>query len=245
MAQQSTALTHSEDAFTFRKRGKDINRIEAFSDAVFAFSLTLLVVSVDVPNDFQALMDKLSNFGFFALCFALFITIWLQHFSFFRRYGLTDNLTILINALLLLVLLYFVYPLKFLFTPSHATLTFEQGRTLFLLYGSGFAAIYSLFALLFLNAYRLRKSLELTRVELFDTRSGVWANLLVAAVGVGSMVLAHFPQTISASGYFYFAIVPIRWGYGILARRRRDVLVAAERKRLAAANATPQATAGA
>ncbi len=34
----------------FRMRGREINRIEAVSDVVFGFALTLLVVSLQVPR---------------------------------------------------------------------------------------------------------------------------------------------------------------------------------------------------
>jgi hypothetical protein len=35
----------------FRLRGGEISRVESFSDAVFGFALTLLVVSLDVPKN--------------------------------------------------------------------------------------------------------------------------------------------------------------------------------------------------
>ena len=35
---------------SFRERGTEILRIEALSDAVFAFSVSLLVVSLEVPQ---------------------------------------------------------------------------------------------------------------------------------------------------------------------------------------------------
>ena len=37
----------------FRWRGQEITRIEGLSDAVFAFAITLLVVSVEVPKTFK------------------------------------------------------------------------------------------------------------------------------------------------------------------------------------------------
>jgi len=36
----------------FRWRGGDVSRLEGLSDGVFAVTLTLLVVSLDVPNTF-------------------------------------------------------------------------------------------------------------------------------------------------------------------------------------------------
>lgn len=231
MTQPAVSAPPAAQAFAFRRRGTETSRLEAFSDAVFALTLTLLVVSTEVPKNFGDLISKLSGFLPFGLCFVIFITIWLQHFSFFRRYGLTDLGTILINSALLLVVLFFVYPLKFLFTATGTELTFDQARTLFILYGVGFAAIYVLFALFYVNALRQRATLDLNRVEVFDTRSAIWANLGIAAVGIGSMLLALFPQTIEAAGYFYFAILFTRWGQGILTGRRRRALVAAEQKR--------------
>lgn len=44
--------------------------------------------------------------------------IWLKHYRFFRRFGLYNTTTIWINAALLFVILFYVYPLKFLYTLS-------------------------------------------------------------------------------------------------------------------------------
>ncbi len=103
----------TQDPVNFRRRGKDVSRIEGFSDAVFAFALTLLVVSLEVPKTFDELLATLSGFLPFALSFAIFIFLWYQHYAFFRRYALQDGLTILLNSALLLVVLFFVFPSSF------------------------------------------------------------------------------------------------------------------------------------
>src|SRR6266436_400666 len=100
----------------FRWRGHEISRIEGLSDAVFAFAVTLLVVSLEVPKTFDELMAVMRGFGAFAICFALLIVVWFNQYKFFRRYGLQDNLTIVLNTALLFVVLFYVYPLKFVFT---------------------------------------------------------------------------------------------------------------------------------
>ena len=106
----------SGDPLKFRWRSHDISRIEALSDAVFAFAVTLLVVSLEVPKTFDELMHVMRGFGAFAICFTLLFVVWFNQYKFFRRYGLQDNVTLILNAMLLFVVLFYVYPLKFVFS---------------------------------------------------------------------------------------------------------------------------------
>lgn len=92
-----------------------MTRIEAFSDAVFAFAITLLIVSLEVPKSFHELMECMKFFLPFTACFVILFTIWYGQNLFFRRFGLHDRATVILNAALMLVVLFFVYPLKFLF----------------------------------------------------------------------------------------------------------------------------------
>src|SRR6266403_1270249 len=104
------------DSHKFRWRSHEITRIEGLSDAVFGFAVTLLVVSLEVPKTYAELMQAMRGFGAFAICFTLLIVIWFNQYKFFRRYGLQDNLTVVLNLALLFVVLFYVYPLKFVFS---------------------------------------------------------------------------------------------------------------------------------
>jgi len=227
MPRSRTQIRQAE-RIKFRRRGLAISRLEGFSDAVFAFALTLLVVSLEVPRTVDDLLVTLGGFLPFAFSFALFVYIWYQHYTFFRRYGLEDTLTIILNSALLLVVLFFVFPLKFLFARTFAsdTLTFYQLRAVFTIYGLGFTAVFLILALLYANAYRQRAALELNAVETFDTVSGVWGAVSMAAVGLGSVALAQFPATINLAGIFYFAIAIVRTAFETLRARERRTLEA-------------------
>src|SRR5215203_4822419 len=100
----------------FRWRGREVTRPEGLTDAVFAFATTLLIVSLEVPHTFTELYALMQGFVPFLLTFAVLSLVWFQHFRFFRRYGLQDTPVVLLNCALLFVVLFYVYPLKFLYT---------------------------------------------------------------------------------------------------------------------------------
>ena len=225
----------------FRWRGGEISRLEGFSDTVFAFAVTLLVVSLEVPRTFHELSDAMRGFPAFAVCFALLIVIWREHYIFFRRYGLQDAGTLWLNAALLFVMLFYVYPLKFLFTLVLAPLTgtptevrlpggatesaieTAQIPSLFLIYGGGVIALYAILALMYAHAYRRRAALELTPLEVYDTRASIRAHLLAAAIGAISIVVAlTVPlRLIGLAGFTYFLFGPVLALHGAWAGKRR------------------------
>jgi len=224
-------------------RRHDISRLEAFSDAVFAFALTLLVVSLDVPKSYAELMTLMAGFVPFAASFALLTWIWYEHNIFFRRYGLQDPWTTTLNAMLLFVVLFYVYPLKFLFTAAFSffipllgiqlDVTPRQLARIFAIYGTGYVVLFGMFALLYLQAYRKRDELNLSPLEVFDVRASLGAHLVSAAVGVIATAVALFaPMPYGVfSGFAYFLMGPAQWTFGVTSSRRRQAI---ERREAAA-----------
>lgn len=205
-------------------RGAGMSRIDAFSDVVFGFALTLLVVSLEVPKDFSGLHEVVRGFIPFTICFIMLLTLWYAHYVFFRRYGLHDQFTILLNSCLLFVVLFYVYPLKFLFTTLFGQIahreaaaqfaTAKQVTELMVLYGLGFAAVYFLIAALYWNAWRHRESLTLNGLERLLTVSAIVDALGMAAVGLVACLAALLASLFlpagwaGVAGYLYFLIAP-------------------------------------
>ena len=86
----AVAVSDNLDLAVFRMRGRDVLRVEALSDVVFGFALTLLVVSLQVPRTFDQMIDAMKEFPSFAITFFLLTAVWRTHYYFFRRYGLLD-----------------------------------------------------------------------------------------------------------------------------------------------------------
>lgn len=183
------------------ERRAETSRLEGFSDAVFAFA----------PS------------------FAALIWIWYLHREFFRRYGLGDGPMVLLNALLLFVVLLYVYPLKFL-----ATLVFwpavrsgahraESGQLaqLIVIYGIGYVAVFVVLILMYLYALRKRHVLHLTRLDLFDARYAIESNVINIGTGLGSIVLALLGAPPAVAGFFYLVLGPLPAVHGARSGRRR------------------------
>ena len=228
----------------FRWRSEEISRIEGLSDAVFGFAITLLVVSLEVPKTFNELTATMSGFAAFAISFLLLFLVWFNQHRFFRRYGLQDNITIWLNAVLLWVVLFYVYPLKFLFTflvskllGGHGEVRLANGTvepmltnvgqmgSLMLIFGAGYFAVFAVFVLLHLHAYRKRQQLELTELEQFDTIHSMQESALNCGIALISICMVWFggPQYSGWAGITYMLTGVVMGAHGFImgSRRRR------------------------
>ncbi len=213
-----------KDGPLFRMRGRDLGRVEGFSDCVFAFALTLLVVSLEVPHSLPELFAAVRGFLAFGICFMFLMLVWFDHHRFFRSYGLEDTTTLILNAVLLFVVLIYVYPMKFLFgflvdsmvwrIPTPVTQPGDMGR-LMVVYGSGFLAVSTVLGLMYRHALGKAEELALNPLERLDTRAKIWGHGINVGVALASLLLAAiWPKQSGWAGMLYWAIGPLRTWHG-------------------------------
>jgi hypothetical protein len=199
-------LMHHDPVDGFRWRSHEITRVEGFSDAVFGFAVTLLIVSLEVPRTSGELLATMRGFGAFVITFLMLAGLWYSQFTFFRRYGLEDRVTVMLNLALLFMVLFFVYPLKFLFsvmlTDPRMKQTIATARgielvvrpehkpLIFAIFGAGFAGVMVVFTLLYRHAWKKRAELELNEFEIFETEHSVRRLSVAAAVGFTYFLIA-------------------------------------------------------
>jgi uncharacterized membrane protein len=201
---------------------------------VFAFAVTLLVVALEVPHTYEGLLDVVRGFPAFVICFALLMTFWNAHYRFHRRYGMEDVFTRVVTMAILVLVLFFVYPLKFLFTMVTVKLfglamhdaphleSLDQVDMVYVIYGLGFAGAWSLYGLLYLHAYRARGRLGLDACETVLTRGSLIEHVVYVGVCLLSVVLALSMTSASLPGLIYFLLGPLMalvgWRFGNKAR---------------------------
>lgn len=207
----------------FRWRGEQPTRIEALSDMVFAFALTLLVVSSVPPASFSDLTTLLWGFPGFAAAFAMLLMIWNMHYIFFRRYALEDGWMTTLNAGLLFLILFFVYPLKYLATmlsafvrslvegAPQAPLSIFEAQSALIVLSVAYGAVFVMFLALYDHALKKADQLDLTDRERQLTRFACWQNWVHAGVGFGVALAAWaIPLPWSPfAGFLYFFIGPL------------------------------------
>jgi uncharacterized membrane protein len=210
-------------------RYRDVSRIEGFSDAVFGFALTLLVVQLEVPEDTAGLRDLVRGSVPFAVTFAMICYIWWEHNKFFRRYGLQDAWTAFLNCLLLFVVVFYVYPLKYLATVLLGPGAFPaawDGRYVMKIYSFGLLAIFTVFVMLYRHAFARRGPLALDATELVTLRFNQRAHVISLALAAVSLVLAFsLPENwVAISGILYGLMGPLHAWNGIRMHRALEKL---------------------
>ena len=226
----------AQDTRAFRLRGMAMTRLETFTDAAFAFAVTMLVISIDdIPRTPQALLEAFKGAPAFAVSFVQMMMFWLAHRRWSRRFGLEDATSTVLSFVLVILVMVYIYPLKIMFSsflawlsggwlPSNFALTgFDDVAQLFVIYGIGFSLLCAVIVLLNLHALRRGEALALTPVERFETRAEIGAWCILGGVGAVSALIAGLapPPYNALASWAYFSLAFLMPGYHFVMNRQR------------------------
>jgi len=100
-------------------------RLEAFSDGVFAIAITLLVLEIRLPEDWEkdlggTLIGLWPSYFAYVVTFLLVGMIWMNHHRMFHFIHRTDGLLLALNVLLLMDVAFLPFPTHVLAEALHA-----------------------------------------------------------------------------------------------------------------------------
>src|SRR5215472_11531649 len=103
---------------------KETGRIEAFSDGVFAVAVTLLILTIRVPegrdvNIPRAVLDQWPFFLAYLVSFLSILVMWANHHGIFNLVVRTDRVLIILNGILLMFITFFDYPTAIVAAALH------------------------------------------------------------------------------------------------------------------------------
>jgi uncharacterized membrane protein len=171
----------------------EFNRIVAFSDGVFAISITLITIGLFIPEGVSDVTDTLlaqwTDLFAYGISFAVIGKFWLAHHRFFAALERFDGPLMGLN----LVYLAFIALL-----PFTSQVLGDYGREIaaIVLYAINLACVNIAFHIEIL--YALRHDLLRPRAREGERRYDVHTNLLIAAVFIVSIPVA-FASTLAAT----------------------------------------------
>lgn len=203
----------------FRWRGEAVTRIENLSDIVFALALGMLVSASTPPTTLAMLDTHLFNIIPVALGFVFMLSVWNQHFTYFRRYGVADRRIIFFNSVLLLAILFIAYPLRFVFDSLFAFVigqfddfsrmgelgiaTYREAARITGYYAAGHLAIYVLIHAMYSHALRKADVLGLNASERVMTKRSIWRHRSEMLVAIIVLYTALFTPIGPFAGFFF------------------------------------------
>ncbi|MFN3945920.1 MAG: TMEM175 family protein [Allosphingosinicella sp.] len=191
------------------------DRLDGFTDAAFAFALTLLVIGRGgVPENLDGLAAAMAELPAFAIGFAIIGMFWFTHVRWRRYRGEGDWVSVLLTFILIFLVLVYVRPLQAMALSLSAVLGAPGLRfhgdvgSLFTIYGAGFAAMAAVVTGLFAEARR-NPALGPDGRRQLRGEIVIWS--ILTATGLLSMLLSLFDATERAAPWPY-ATLPITIG---------------------------------
>jgi uncharacterized membrane protein len=187
------------------------NRLEAFSDGVFAIAITLLVLELGVPQSsvddpMGAIAAEWPSYVAYLVSFASVGAIWLEHNTITEHLRNTDTVFIRLNLLLLLVVSFLPFPTGLL-SQYHGHLGAE--RVAVTLYGVTLFAASVMISVLWHHAMReqlVREDLDAADALTLSRRLN--PSLIAYVVLIGTGLLVPRVALFGYLGIAVFLIVP-------------------------------------
>jgi len=169
-----------------------------------------------MPQTYDDLRNYLISIIPATAAFAVLLGIWHTHFTFFRRYGVADKKIIFLNAILLFVVLYLAYPLRFAFDSFFAfmmtmtgdlsrielmQLTFDRSGNILGFFGLGFMVVHLLYLLMHSHVLKKHTLLNLSNTEMQITRQSIFYHGGVAVLSILMGSLAYFTPLNGFAGF--------------------------------------------
>lgn len=207
----------------FRLRGYLMTRLETLTDAAFAFSITMLVISVGkIPGNINELIAALKTTPALMLAFTMIFLFWSSHRSWSRNYGIDTFSSRFITFGLIFILLVYIYPLRLMasllmslmsngYFPSEFMVTgLIDVPKLYIVYGVGFTLISFLFSCLFYLGWKRSDELSLNQFEKTETLTGIVAWAICTVTGLlATLMAASTPPHIGVFSGFVYSTLPI------------------------------------
>jgi uncharacterized membrane protein len=161
-------------------RGIETSRLDNLTDAVFGIAITLLIFNLTNPNSFEDLIRFTKTLPAFLIGIAFLIIVWKEHVRFSEVYGFDDMHLVVLNTLFIALIIFYVYPLRFLTlfltsllfqTDLPVAIRYDQVPDLMIYYGFVAFALYFTLYLMVRRAFALREVLRLNAFEIYYTRA--------------------------------------------------------------------------
>ena len=150
------------------------HRLEAFSDLVFGFSLSLLAVRLDVPADISQVFEP-TRWATFIVTFGMICALWLAHYRIFRHRFIARTPDVVVNFI-------FLFGIAVLPYAVQTFLRFGTGHNSIILYFGDFALVLTALATLRWSALRQRRNDGDTDVRLREWRGTLRQYTLVVII---------------------------------------------------------------
>jgi uncharacterized membrane protein len=191
---------------------RDTRRLEAFSDAVFAITITLLVLEIKPPTDDRNLLHGLvalwPSYLAYAVTFLFIGQVWANHHVMFDHIRAADRVVLLLNTLLLMVVAFLPFATSVL---AGALRSRDGQRTAVVFYGIAFDVTALTFNALWQYACRhrlLSEALDSAGATAISRRFQLALAWLATGALLGALLPVLGVVVIAAFNAFYW--LPIR-----------------------------------